>query len=58
MWGVFCKEMKWGCFFVKKKVGLSPTKCNETDAGLIFYFTFYLFGEGVRTHPTHLLPTG
>ena len=24
----------------------------------IFYFTFYLFGGGVRTHPTHPLPTG
>jgi len=45
--------MKWGVFFCKK-VGLSPTKWNEIDAGLIFYFTFYLFGgRGVRTHPTH-----
>jgi len=26
------------------------------DAGLIFYFTFYLLG-GVRTRPTHPLPT-
>jgi len=22
----------------------------------MFYFTFYLFGGGVRTHPTHPLP--
>ena len=24
----------------------------------IFYFKFYLFGWGVRTHPTHPPPTG
>ena len=22
-------------------------------AGLIFYFTFYIFGVGMRTYPTH-----
>jgi len=33
-------------------VDLSPKNVVETDAGLIFYFTFYLFG-GLRTHPTH-----
>jgi len=51
-------EVRW------ELVDLSPqneTKRNQTllcnSAGLIFYFTFYLLG-GVRTHPTHLRPTG
>jgi len=50
MGGVFVR--KWNRFFFVKKVDLSPTKWNETDAGLIFYFTFYLFG-GLHTHPMH-----
>ena len=35
---------KWiGGVFLCKKWTFPPTKWNETDAGLIFYFTFYLF---------------
>ena len=50
---------KWnggGLFFVKKWT-FPPTKWNETDARLIFYFTFYLFGGCVGTQRT-TLPTG
>jgi len=51
------QEMKLGVFFCKKWTfpPQNETKLNQTflwDAGLIFYFTFYLFG-GVCTHPTH-----
>jgi len=53
--GVFCRK-KW-TFPPQNEMKLNQTLlCNF--AGLIFYFTFYLFGGGVRTHPTYPLPTG
>jgi len=62
MWGVCKKSGKWGCFLVKKsgkwgrickKVDLSSTHGALCTVSVFFYFTFYLFGEGVGTHPTH-----
>jgi len=64
--GVFVKKVKkWG--FVKKVENGGGVICKKSgpflNAGCImhsisiFYFTFYLFG-GMRTHPTHPLPTG
>jgi len=54
--GVFCKKSgKWGrCFFVKS--------CPFLNAGCIMYsisiFILHFTYLGVRTHPTHPLPTG
>ena len=58
------QEMKWGGAFVKsgpfplaRRQGVRWVRMPVfLDAGLIFYFTFYLFG--VHTHPTHPLPMG
>jgi len=47
-----------GVFFCKKWT-FPPQNETKLMLDLFFYFTFYLFGGGgVRTHPTHPLPTG
>jgi len=50
--GVFVK--KWKMAFFVKKVDLSSTQgALCTVSVFLFYFISYLFGGGVRTHPTH-----
>jgi len=58
-WGVFfCKKWKIGFFVQKWKMGVFVKSGPFLNAGCImysisiFYFTFHLFGEGVRTHLT------
>jgi len=54
------KRQSWCCKF-KQLVNCNIGSLEPVflDAGLIFYFTFYLLGGGcVRTHRTPLLPTG
>ena len=53
--GEFCKEMKWGVFFCKKWTVLPQ---NETKLMLDLFFILHFTYLGVRTHPTHPLPTG
>ena len=48
--GVFCKKVENGGVFCKK-VDLSSTQGALCTVSVFFYFTFYLFGGGVRTHP-------
>jgi len=45
-----------GKVFFGKKMGLSPQ--NETKLMLDFFLFYILLIWGVRTHPTHPLPTG
>jgi len=64
-WGRFCKKSgKWGCFVKKsgkwgvfcKKVDLSSTQGALCTVSV--FFTLHFTYSGVRTHPTHPLPTG
>ena len=65
--GCFCKKWKMGgVFFVKKvengdflvKKWTFPQHKVHYVQYQYFYFTFDLFGGGVRTHPTHPLVYG
>jgi len=52
------QEMKWGWVFFRKKVDLSSTQGALCTVSVFFILHFTYSGGGVRTHPTHPLPTG
>ena len=57
--GFLLKKWKMGGVFFGKKVDLSSTQgalCTVSVFFVILHFTY--LGGGVRTHPTHPLPTG
>jgi len=56
--GVFVKKVENGGVFFGKKVDLSSTQGALCTVSVFFILHFTYLGGGVRTHPTHPLPTG
>jgi len=51
MWGVFCKEMKWGVFFCKKKWAFPLQNETKLTLDLFFILHFTYLHSTQRTPP-------